>query len=63
MIAISGSSSKIVIHQTGLIWVLLAAGAPALPKLAEIAKVDTAAVTGLMVLFDDLTYWKLDTPE
>ena len=31
---------------TGLILVSLAAGAPALPKLAEIAKVDTAAATG-----------------
>ncbi len=36
--------------QTGLILVALAAGAPALPKLAEISKVDTAAGTGLMVL-------------
>lgn len=36
--------------QTGLILVALAAGAPALPKLAEVAKVDTAAATGLMVL-------------
>ena len=35
---------------TGLILVSLAAGAPALPKLAEIAGVDTAAATGLMVL-------------
>jgi predicted Na+-dependent transporter len=35
---------------TGLILVSLAAGAPGLPKLAEIAKVDTAAATGLMVL-------------
>jgi len=35
---------------TGLILVALAAGAPALPKLAEIAKVDTASATGLMVL-------------
>ena len=35
---------------TGLILVALAAGAPALPKLAEVAKVDTAAGTGLMVL-------------
>jgi predicted Na+-dependent transporter len=35
---------------TGLILVALAAGAPALPKLAEIAGVDTAAATGLMVL-------------
>lgn len=35
---------------TGLILVSLAAGAPALPKLAEIANVDTAAATGLMVL-------------
>lgn len=36
--------------RTGLILVSLAAGAPALPKLAEIAGVDTAAATGLMVL-------------
>ncbi|HFQ92771.1 MAG TPA: bile acid:sodium symporter family protein, partial [Anaerolineae bacterium] len=36
--------------QTGLILVALAAGAPALPKLAEVAKVDTAAATGLMAL-------------
>jgi len=35
---------------TGLILVALAAGAPALPKLAEIAGVDTASATGLMVL-------------
>lgn len=35
---------------TGLILVALAAGAPALPKLAEIAGVDTAAATGLMGL-------------
>ena len=35
---------------TGLILVSLAAGAPALPKLAEIAGVDTASATGLMVL-------------
>jgi predicted Na+-dependent transporter len=35
---------------TGLILVSLAAGAPALPKLAQIAGVDTAAATGLMVL-------------
>ena len=35
---------------TGLLLVALAAGAPALPKLAEIAKSDTAAATGLMVL-------------
>ena len=35
---------------TGLILVALAGGAPALPKLAEIAGVDTAAATGLMVL-------------
>ena len=35
---------------TGLMLVALAAGAPALPKLAEIAGVDTASATGLMVL-------------
>jgi predicted Na+-dependent transporter len=35
---------------TGLILVSLAAGAPGLPKMAEFAKVDTAAATGLMVL-------------
>jgi len=35
---------------TGLILVSLAAGAPALPKTAAIAKVDTAAATALMVL-------------
>jgi len=35
---------------TGLVLVSLAAGAPALPKLAEVAGVDTAAATGLMVL-------------
>jgi BASS family bile acid:Na+ symporter len=40
---------------TGLILVSLAAGAPALPKLAEIAKVGTAAATGLMVLLIVLT--------
>lgn len=34
----------------GLFLVSLAAGAPALPKLADIAKVDTASATGLMVL-------------
>jgi predicted Na+-dependent transporter len=34
----------------GLLLVSLAAGAPALPKTAEFAKVDTAAATGLMVL-------------
>jgi len=34
----------------GLLLVSLAAGAPGLPKLAEFAKVDTAAATGLMVL-------------
>lgn len=34
----------------GLILVALAAGAPALPKLADIAGVDTAASVGLMVL-------------
>jgi len=35
---------------TGLLLVSLAAGAPALPKTAVFAKVDTAAATGLMVL-------------
>ncbi|MFN2219462.1 MAG: bile acid:sodium symporter family protein [Anaerolineae bacterium] len=35
---------------TGLILVSIAAGAPALPKLAQIAGVDAAAATGLMVL-------------
>jgi len=40
---------------TGLILVSLAAGAPALPKLAEIAKVSTATATGLMVLLIVLT--------
>ena len=35
---------------TGLMLVSLAAGAPGLPKMAEFAKVDTAAATGLMVL-------------
>jgi BASS family bile acid:Na+ symporter len=35
---------------TGLLLVSLAAGAPGLPKMAEFAKVDTAAATGLMVL-------------
>ncbi|KKG13933.1 hypothetical protein EO98_01200 [Methanosarcina sp. 2.H.T.1A.6] len=35
---------------TGLLLVSLAAGAPALPKLAQISRVDTAAATGLMVL-------------
>ena len=39
----------------GLLLVALAAGAPALPKLAEFAKVDTAAATGLMVLLVVLT--------
>ena len=34
----------------GLMLVSLAAGAPALPKTAVFAKVDTAAATGLMVL-------------
>ena len=34
----------------GLLLVSLAAGAPALPKTAVFAKVDTAAATGLMVL-------------
>lgn len=34
----------------GLLLVSLAAGAPGLPKMAEFAKVDTAAATGLMVL-------------
>jgi BASS family bile acid:Na+ symporter len=34
---------------TGLILVSLAAGAPGLPKMAEFAKLDTAAATGLMV--------------
>jgi BASS family bile acid:Na+ symporter len=34
----------------GLLLVGLAAGAPSLPKTAEIAKVDTATATGLMVL-------------
>jgi predicted Na+-dependent transporter len=35
---------------TGLVLVSLAAGAPGLPKMAEFAKLDTAAATGLMVL-------------
>ena len=35
---------------TGLLLVALAAGAPGLPKMAEFAKLDTAAATGLMVL-------------
>jgi predicted Na+-dependent transporter len=35
---------------TGLLLVSLAAGAPALPKTAVFAKLDTAAATGLMVL-------------
>jgi len=35
---------------TGLLLVSLAAGAPGLPKMAEFAKLDTAAATGLMVL-------------
>jgi BASS family bile acid:Na+ symporter len=35
---------------TGLILVSLAAGAPGLPKMAEFAKLDTAAATALMVL-------------
>jgi len=39
----------------GLLLVALAAGAPSLPKLAEFAKVDTAAATGLMVLLVVLT--------
>ena len=34
----------------GLLLVSLAAGAPGLPKMAEFAKLDTAAATGLMVL-------------
>jgi predicted Na+-dependent transporter len=34
----------------GLMLVSLAAGAPGLPKMAEFARVDTAAATGLMVL-------------
>ena len=34
----------------GLLLVSLAAGTPGLPKMAEFAKVDTAAATGLMVL-------------
>ena len=34
----------------GLLLVSLAAGAPGLPKMAQFAKVDTAAATGLMVL-------------
>jgi BASS family bile acid:Na+ symporter len=34
----------------GLLLVSLAAGAPALPKMAEFAKADVAAATGLMVL-------------
>jgi BASS family bile acid:Na+ symporter len=39
----------------GLLLVSLAAGAPGLPKMAEFAKVDTAAATGLMVLLVVLT--------
>ena len=35
---------------TGLLLVALAAGAPGLPKMAELAKVDTAAATALMAL-------------
>lgn len=35
---------------SGLLLVSLAAGAPGLPKLAELAKADIAAATGLMVL-------------
>ena len=35
---------------TGLLLVSLAAGAPGLPKMAELARVDTAAATSLMVL-------------
>ena len=35
---------------TGLILVSLAAGAPGLPKMAEFARLDTAAATGLMML-------------
>jgi BASS family bile acid:Na+ symporter len=35
---------------TGLILVSLAAGAPGLPKMAEFARLDTAAATSLMVL-------------
>lgn len=35
---------------TGLLLVALAAGAPGLPKMAEFAKVDTAAATSLMAL-------------
>jgi BASS family bile acid:Na+ symporter len=40
---------------TGLILVSLAAGAPGLPKMAEFAKLDTAAATGLMVLLVVIT--------
>lgn len=35
---------------TGLLLVAIAAGAPGLPKMAQIAKQDTASATGLMVL-------------
>ena len=40
---------------TGLLLVALAAGAPGLPKMAEFAKLDTAAATSLMVLLVVIT--------